>query len=156
MILDKLKLVNKKVISTIDIKKNTPICEFQGAMYNEGVTPESNDALQIYHNIYMGYSGKIYDHIRHSCSPNCFVSIIGKRAVLYSLYDIKKNMEITFDYSTTSTESLDQWSMKCNCGSYNCRKIISGIQSLDTKTIEEYKKKNMIPLFITNKIFGKI
>ena len=49
MILDKLKLVNKKVISTIDIKKNTPICEFQGAMYNEGVTPESNDALQIYH-----------------------------------------------------------------------------------------------------------
>jgi hypothetical protein len=62
---------------------------------------------------------------------------------------IPSNTEITFDYSTCSTDSLDTWKMNCNCGSYHCRKTISGYQYLSNKLQQEYKDKGILPIFIT-------
>jgi hypothetical protein len=71
------------------------------------------------------------------------------------MYVIRAGSEITFDYSTSSTDTLDKWQMNCNCGAVNCRKVISGLQYLDESLKEEYKKKGMIPLFLTHPIFLK-
>ena len=93
------------------------------------------------------------DQVRHSCNPNCYIHAVGKRAFLYSLYQIKANNELTFDYSTTSTDTLEDWKLDCKCNSYNCRKTISGMQYLDPKLLQEYKDKGMIPLFFIDHRF---
>ena len=142
------------IVSTMEIPKNTPIIEITGNLYKKDNKPQNADLyLQVSNQWFIGPSGGLDDVIRHSCNPNCYLRIVGKRAILYSIYNIRSGVELTFYYSTSSTESIGEWKMECHCGSYNCRKIISGFQHLDIKLQEEYKKKGMIPLFITNPMF---
>lgn len=60
------------------------------------------------------------DYINHSCNPNC--GIEGKLKIV-AMRDIIVGEEITIDYAMM--ESSD-YSFKCNCGSINCRKIVTG------------------------------
>lgn len=71
-------------------------------------------------------------HINHSCNPN-----LGTRGRYWfvSLRSVKKEEEMTFDYSI-SEDSL--WEMKCNCGAKNCRKIIRGIRYLPVSSFMRY------------------
>ena len=148
----------KGVITTTTIPANTPICEIKGNVLTFdklGTLDSPDDALQIGSNTYLTPSGNVTDHIRHSCNPNCMVHAAGNRSILYSIYVITANTEITFDYSSTSSENPDTWEMKCNCKSFNCRKTISGFQHLDSKIQEEYKQKGIAALFIRVPIFSK-
>jgi uncharacterized protein len=70
--------------------------------------------------------------INHSCKPN--TGIKGK-VTFVALKNIKKDEEITFDYSI-SEDSL--WEMECNCGSKNCRRVIKSIKFLPEKKFKEY------------------
>lgn len=156
MFINYLKLFKNKVITTVTIPENTVICEFKGNIltFNELNSIENSEvALQIGPNTYISPSGMITDYIRHSCNPNCLVHAVGNRAFLYSIYVIFPNSEITFDYSTTSSEFADTWEMNCNCGSYNCRKKISGFYSLEEKLQKEYKEKLIAALYIRKPIF---
>jgi len=66
--------------------------------------------------------------VNHSCEPNTYV----KNAQDIALRNIKKGEEITTDYSING---VDEWELKCNCGSKNCRKIVYGdFRKLDAKT----------------------
>ncbi len=136
------------------IAANQPILEFTG-----GIIPASkvdwdpSYYLQINHNRFMGPSGAMDDYVNHSCDPNCLVHIVGNRAILYSMYVIKAGTELTFDYSTSSTDTMDVWKMNCKCGSYKCRGVISGIQYLPEALRKEYEKKGMLPMFITMPTF---
>lgn len=154
-----IKYIPKKgVFTQTDIPANIPICEFKGSVYTDYQLlnqPNKNDFLQIGPNTYLSPSGNVDDHIRHSCNPNCVIKPAGCRAILYSLHFIKADSEITFDYSTTSTDTLDSWSMKCNCGSYNCRKIISGFHLLNPELQKDYNNKKITALFIRNPIFNR-
>lgn len=142
------------VFTTVDIPTRTPIVEYTGDFFNKDNIP-GPEVLQIAHNLYIGPSGSVDYIINHSCNPNCYLHIVGKRAILMSLYVIKAESEVNFDYSTTSTDTLDEWKMNCNCDSFNCRKVISGFQYLDPKLQDQYIKAGMIPLFITHNIFIK-
>jgi hypothetical protein len=146
--------IGKSVFCNMDIPANVPILEFGGEVYNKDIPPDQ-DVLQIGPNIYLSPSGNIGDKIKHSCNPNCHVHIVGTRAFLYSTYVIVANSELTFDYSTNSTDTIDSWQMQCNCGSFNCRKVISGFQYLTDPIKEEYKQKGLIPLFMIHNIFMK-
>lgn len=148
----------KGVISTITIPAGVPVCEFKGnkIYYNELSSLDNPDnALQVGPDIYLCPSGNITDHIRHSCNPSCIIDVVANRSILYSLHVIRANSEITFDYSSSSTENPDTWLMNCTCGSFNCRKTISGFYHLDSKIQEEYKKKGIAALFIRVPIFSK-
>ena len=136
------------LFSTIKISNNAPIIEITGKLYNSDNIPNNQTVIQIGNNLYIGASGGMDDYINHSCNPNCYLHIVGKRAFLYSIYEIKKNSEITFDYSTTSTDSLDDWEMLCTCQSIKCRKIISGWQYLNKELINIYNKNNILPFFM--------
>jgi len=59
-------------------------------------------------------------YINHSCSPN--VGLM-ENGVWVAIKNIKIREEICCDYGTF--ETCSKWSMKCNCGSKNCRKIIT-------------------------------
>lgn len=146
------------VFTSIKIPVGVPVVEVTGEVYAEDKLPDPNHPalLQVNHNTFIGPSGDVDDYINHSCDPNCRVHIVGNRAILYSLYDIPANSEITFDYSTNSTDTLDKWQMNCQCGKFNCRKIISGLQYVNSSIVEDYKKRGMIPLFITHSMFRKI
>ena len=145
-----LILKNNKVVCESDIPKNSPIYEFTGEIYNYMPSYDESLILQIGSNSYMGPSGKIDDLIKHSCNPNCYISIIGKRAILFSLFEIKANTELCFDYSVSSSDNLN---FKCNCNSFNCRKIIKSFHHLDECKRNELIKKGIVPLFISDKRF---
>lgn len=144
------------VFTTVDIPANVPIMECTGDILSGTHVPHDHPALlQIGHDLYLGPSGDASDYINHHCNPNCYLHIVGKRAILFSLYHIKAGSELFFDYSTTSTDELDAWQMKCACGAYNCRKIISGFQHLDVKIQEDYKKRGLVPMFMINNLIMK-
>jgi SET domain len=155
-----LKVAKSKIgeglFTTIEIPTDVPIEEPHGKIYTAQEMPDPSDAnvLQVGPNDYLNISGSLR-YINHSCDPNCRFSVVGNRAVLYSLYVIPANAELTFDYSTTSTDTHETWKMNCICGSHKCRKVISGYQYLDPSLQEEYKKKGAIPLFITFPVFQK-
>lgn len=150
-----LKKVSTKkwnnIFTTVEIPADVPIIEITGDIFTEDTIP-NNDVLQVGHDSFIGPSGTKHDYIKHSCNPNCLLHIVGNRAILYSLHVITAGSEITFDYSTSSTDTLEKWQMHCQCGSQQCRKIISGFQYLDKNIQDNYRKKGMVPMFITGPI----
>ena len=140
----------KGLFSTVSIPANKMILEVTGPVLLDREVPDMNHPalLQVGPNTYIGASGDVDDYINHSCDPNCKMHVVGNRAFLYSLYVIPAGAELTFDYSTTSTEALDSWQMKCTCGSNKCREVISGSQYLSPELIENYTEKGMLPLYI--------
>ena len=133
------------------IPAGVPIAEFRGEIFHTSKLPEDSAVfLQIGPESFLGAIGTVNgaDFINHSCDPNCTIHAVGNRAILYSLYVIPENSELTFDYSTTSTDTHDTWKMNCLCGSYKCRGVISGFQYLDPNLQEDYKKRGMVPIYI--------
>ena len=149
------KIGDNGCFTTIDIPANVPIIEITGNLYTYDTLPDQNHPaiLQIGKDLFIGPSGSHDDYINHSCNPNCSLHIIGSRAILYSLYTISAGTELTFDYSTTSTDTHDTWKLDCHCGDYNCRKVISGLHYLRQDKIKEYKDKGMLPLYMTDPRF---
>lgn len=84
-------------------------------------------------------------YFNHSCNPN---SALRKKVTVIALRDIKKDEEVTFDYSLNEGDIF--WHMKCNCGSKNCRGIIRSIQFLPKKIFN--KRKKYVPKYF-QKIF---
>ncbi len=78
--------------------------------------------------------------LNHSCNPNS--GIKGKVKVV-AIDDIKKDEEITIDYSITEIDNF--WYMKCSCGSHNCRKEIRSVQFLPKRIYNKYNPN--IPTF---------
>lgn len=61
------------------------------------------------------------DFVNHSCDPNCGLS---GQIGLVAMRDIRPGEEITFDYAMSDSSAFDEF--ECSCGSYNCRKKITG------------------------------
>jgi uncharacterized protein len=94
-----------------------------------------DDPLQIGKRLYIDLDdlSRIFNH---SCNPN---AAIRKNNELFAIKNIRKGLEITYDYSATIEPTT--WRMKCKCGSKNCRKIIGDIATLSTEKINTYQKK---------------
>lgn len=159
----KLKL-NKKgfgVYTTVNIPANTPIFEIKGDVLSLDEIKEKNDqklfnnSIQIAQFAHISPSGGFADFINHSCNPNCKIVIAGKRAIVYSLYPIKANSELTYDYSSTDNSNPEEWSMQCECGEHNCRKNISGFQHLDKDLQKNYADREIAAIFLREPIFNR-
>lgn len=59
-------------------------------------------------------------HLNHSCEPN--LGVEGQIAFV-ALRDIHAGEELTCDYAMTDDEP---YKMDCNCGTRNCRRVITG------------------------------
>jgi hypothetical protein len=76
-------------------------------------------------------------HMNHSCEPN-----IGFDAKdnFVAMKNLKKGEELTWDYGFDETNP--KFKMKCDCGTKNCRKVVTGN---DWKfLIEDPKKVNYV------------
>ena len=142
----------KGTFTKVSIPAGLPVVDIRGPVLLDREVPAHDNIdiyLQVGPNTFIGPSGKnVPEYLSHSCDPNCYVHIVGNRAILYSLYVIPADAEITFDYSISSTDTYDTWKMECHCDSNKCRKVISGFQYLDPVLQETYKKKQLVPLYI--------
>lgn len=64
--------------------------------------------------------------INHSCEPNCYSRVVQslsgvKHIVIFSLRDIKKGEELTYDYKFP----IENIKIPCSCGSRKCRKYLN-------------------------------
>ena len=84
----------------------------------------------------------------HSCEPNVGVN---RKFQLVALHDIKAGEQICYDYSTTVCTHCE-WSMKCRCGSKQCRKTIGTVKTIPKKALENYIKQRFLPLFISKEV----
>jgi len=72
-------------------------------------------------------------YANHSCDAN--LGFKTPRRV-YALRDIKRDAELTIDYSTI--EYVDFWKIRCYCGSKKCRKWVTSIQFLPLSVFKSY------------------
>lgn len=142
------------VFAKQDIKQGEKILEFEGSVAHPDITtlqgPEYEaDCFQIAEKddpkayLNLTESGR---SINHSCDPN---SGVINNTELIALRDIDKNKEITYDYSTTMDE--DYWTMKCECNSKNCRKIIKDFKHLPKNIQQKYLELGIVQDFIAKK-----
>jgi uncharacterized protein len=97
----------------------------------------NDDPLQIGKKIYIDLDF-VSHAFNHSCTPNAGIR---KRSELFALRDIKKDEEITYDYSTTVGPNIptSDWpGMKCKCGNKNCRKLVGNVLTIPGKDIKKY------------------
>ena len=141
----------KGLFASQDFNSREPIFEMTGNFFSKDNLPEDKKyVIQIGKNLWLGPSGDFDDFINHSCNPNCYLEIAGNRAIVYSLYFIKKDSELVIDYSLGCTDTVEDWNMSCNCKSYNCRKSVSGFQYLPADRKEFYERIKVVPYYQSN------
>ncbi|HIH52166.1 MAG TPA: SET domain-containing protein [Nanoarchaeota archaeon] len=154
----------KGIFASSDIKKGEIICHMTGnpisveELKKRYVSGEVrvDDPFQIKDDTYLLLDSP-YLFINHSCSPN---SGIREVSILVAIKDIKKEEEITYDYSTTEWSDRtiwgidwqEKWIMKCNCKSDNCRKEVKEFFLLPDELKKDYSAKKILPSFILEKI----
>jgi uncharacterized protein len=143
------------------IAKGETICFFEGEeicweefhkRYIEGRI-RLDDPLQIseteYIELYIPY---IY--FNHSCNPNS--GFRGKNE-LVALKNIMPGQEIYYDYSSVSwddrwTNIYGEWTMNCECGEKNCRKVIGDFPTISESQKRKYIRLGVISDFIIEKL----
>ena len=133
-----------------NIKKGTKIIEYKGKIISvkkaENDPKFDNDKA-----IYLFNINKKYDLdgdfkyntarlINHSCDPNCEVDGVGLKLWIYSIKDIKKNEELTYDYGFSFDKDYKNY--PCKCGSKKCVGFI--VKSESRWRIKKSKKNKSI------------
>lgn len=104
--------------------------------------------VQVYEGVFLGPKTVAdlddAEMFNHSCTPNA--GIKGQN-LLIARRDINKGEEICFDYETTDTQEMN---FKCKCGSFLCRKMITGNAWKDKKF--QRQNKGYLSWYIEEKI----
>lgn len=143
----------KGLFAARDIEKNEVLFKFEGKKYSleEALELPGNDRfLQIGADLFLDVGSHFSAFTNHSCNPNCYINIVVNTAFLISLIPIKTGEEIYFDYSTTSTDTPEMWSMECNCHQFYCRKNITGFQSVPDDQKRRMVSLGMVPSYVVN------
>ena len=82
-------------------------------------------------------------YANHSCDPNAGIR---DNRELVAIRAIAPGEEIRFDYSTTMAE--DFWTMRCQCGSPQCRGTIKDFRELPPPVQKRYLDLGLVQKFI--------
>jgi uncharacterized protein len=159
IMIGKSNISGNGVYAKKNIKKGERICFMKGELIDidemikrvDNNLEKGSDPLGVDDEMYIDMF-ELYRSINHSCNPNCFLR---RKNELVAIKNIKKNEEITYDYSTTMDDNKkkirDLWTMKCKCKNKNCRKIIDQFKTLPKKRQNYYIKNKFAPDFILRK-----
>ena len=147
IIVKKSKISGRGIYAKRDIKKGEAVYTVRGKIHtfhpdddswsmqnavgyekNKWLNPDPDNALRF---------------TNHSCEPN---SILARGMKVIALRDIKKDEEITIDYSFTEGDSGSEMG-RCYCKSKGCRKEIKSIHHIQKSKLLKYKK--YLPRWIT-------
>ena len=146
----KSNIDNKGLYASHNIKDRTKIIEYKGKILTKKQV-EENPKFDNEKAIYLFNINKKYDLdgdfkyntarlINHSCDPNCEVDGLGLKLWIYSIKEIRKNEELTYDYGFSFDK--DYKDFPCKCGSKKCVGYIVNSQS--RWRIKKSKKKKSI------------
>lgn len=96
---------------------------------------------------YLDPHGTIGRYANHSCNPNTGIVRRGRKLLIKAIAPIDAGAEVTHDYSTLIGAD-DVWTMRCNCGEANCRKVVRNFSKLPPATLRRYRKLGVLPDFI--------
>jgi len=96
---------------------------------------------------YLDPQGQIGAYANHSCNPNARIVRTARGLYLRALKPIAAGREITHDYSTLLGAD-DVWTMRCNCGERNCRRVVANVAKLPAGVVRRYQRLDAIPQFI--------
>ncbi len=97
-----------------------------------------------------GTSTEPGDFINHSCNPNTWFV---KDVALATRWDIKAGEELTYDYATSDTFGLE---MKCQCGSSNCRQVITGGDYAKRRDLQKTYSNHVLSHVMRTSLIGSI
>ena len=106
-----------------------------------------NNTFRFDENLFLSPEGEIANFVNHSCEPNTKIVKNNNKLFLVAILDIHKGEELVFDYSTILA-SDDVWTMKCNCGTLNCRTIVKKFINLPKQIKEKYMAHRIVPSYI--------
>jgi hypothetical protein len=87
--------------------------------------------------------------LNHSCDPNVGLT---PELEIVTLRPVAAGEELRFDYSTTMLER--RWTMRCACGSWACRGVISDFDSVPIERQGYYVGRGVVQEFIVESVFG--
>jgi hypothetical protein len=135
------------------IRKDEIVCIKGGHIFDRAKLLEVQERLgpaeiQIGENLFIGplaenerEGSMIFSN--HSCDPN--IGVKGQ-VVFVAMRDIQLGEELTHDWAMTDD---DEYSMNCNCGARECRKVVTG-QDWRIKSLQE-KYKGYISWYLVEK-----
>lgn len=112
-------ILTKQEWTTLEKKLGPAEIQIAEEFFIAPISEEQRDGCMIYTN--------------HSCEPN--IAIQGQ-IVFVAMRDIAPEEELTHDWATT--DDLD-YVIKCNCGSPNCRRTVTGKDWMKKELQEKYR-----------------
>jgi hypothetical protein len=139
------------VLAGIPFAKGAYLMEFTGPRYHRSEilahrSGNQDRFLQVDAETYLGPSGNLDDLVNHSCAPNGGLRFEDGRIFLVALKAIAEHEEICWDYSTTSSSS--SFSMRCACGTPECRDVIGDFEFLDEAIQQRYRDLQLVPPYL--------
>ena len=111
------------LFATRPIAAGSLLMEMKGWLAKGSELQVSWLCLQVDHDLWLCSNGDLLDDCgNHSCEPNA--GFVDGRPVLFALRDVEPGEEITWDYSTSLSET--GWALDCRCGSPKCRGVVRG------------------------------
>ncbi|OYY89495.1 MAG: SET domain-containing protein-lysine N-methyltransferase [Sphingomonas sp. 28-66-16] len=146
--------LGKAVFAAVGFAEGEPIVKFTGRRFRADQVPSlmrggSDRFVQVTPEHFMGPSGRIDDLINHSCAPNAGLRFTDDGVVLVAIRAIAPGEEISWDYSTTLTES--NWHMICQCRAPDCRRVIGNFETLAPERQEWFRARNLVAPYLRRK-----
>jgi len=143
--------LGKAVYAAVDFAEGDPIVKFTGRRFRADQVPsvmrgQGDRFVQVTPDHYMGPSNRIDDLINHSCDPNAGLRFTDDGVVLVAIRPIAPGEEISWDYSTTLTQS--NWHMICQCRSPECRRVIGNFETLAPERQEWFRARNLVAPYL--------
>ncbi len=124
----KSKIDKKVLYANCAIKKGTKIIQYKGKVITRKkaeIDPKFDNGKAIYlfnlnnkYDLDGDFKYNTARLINHSCNPNCEVTGSGLKIWVYSIKNIKKDEELSYDYGFSYDDDYKKF--PCKCGSDNC------------------------------------
>ncbi len=143
--------LGKAVYAAVKFDDGETIVKFTGRKFRADQVPglvrgATDRFVQITPDAYLGPSGRIDDLINHSCDPNGGLRFSDGGVFLIAIRPIFPGEEITWDYSTTLTQS--NWHMICQCRSRDCRRVIGNFETLTPDRQEWFRARGVVAPYL--------
>ncbi len=143
--------LGKAVFAAVPFAEGQPLLEFTGRRFRAARVPSlmrggSDRYVQVTPEHYMGPSGRMDDLVNHSCDPNAGLRFTNAGVFLVAIRNIAPGDEVTWDYSTTLSES--NWHMICQCRAPECRRVIGNFTTLAPDRQQFYRARNLVAPYL--------
>lgn len=143
------------IVATKAYASNALICEIKGKIvsahtlwrYWETDPRLAENCFRYSAERYLDPQGEIGQYANHSCDPNAGIVKQGRRLLLKAIAPIARGDEVTHDYATLLGAD-DVWTMRCNCGAVQCRRVVRNFTRLPAAVREKYRRLGCVPAFI--------